>query len=108
MNIENGLFFTKRVCQEQRITMILTNCISDGISQNILSQIFDVIQSDIASHSQVPYTYDCMGAVMKKKDDKIFIFFPLYPIKSSESQYQKQKKKNGEYFIFQRPLMQRN
>ena len=27
--------------------------VSNGISQNILSQIFDVIQSDVGLHSQV-------------------------------------------------------
>ena len=57
INMENALVFRKHELRGRHITMTLTNhkqrfsllLVSDGMSQNILSQTFDVIQSDVAN-----------------------------------------------------------
>ena len=59
IDFESALFFTKREHHDGCITTTLTNhkqcCslgwVSDGISQNLLSQNFDVVQSDIAEYT---------------------------------------------------------
>ena len=43
----------KGVLHPTKMTLLMTSNISDSISQDILSQIFDVIQSDVAFQKQV-------------------------------------------------------
>ena len=55
---------------QQYATLLSHWCrrISDSISQNIPSQIFDVIQSDVALHTQVHSNLDLWSITMKKFD----------------------------------------